>query len=106
MFDELTALFSFLLIVGLLFGGGSWLYSWMTGWSQLTKLYAMKASVQMVSEGSFRWVACDSRWTSLSVSLEIYPQGLWLKPGFPLNFFMSALLIPWEKIEVTEVGGD
>lgn len=103
MFDELKSSFNFIFGAALLFGGWGYLYYCLTGWRRLTTLYARRDSSLGISQGSFKWVWCSSRWTSLTVSLEIYPQGLWLKPGFPLNLFMPALLIPWDQLEVTEV---
>ncbi|MES2049864.1 MAG: hypothetical protein V4447_15800 [Pseudomonadota bacterium] len=98
MFSEIKSIFNAFLVIGVMFGGSGMLYRYLTGWSQLSTLYARRESVASISDGSYRWVSCKINLTPISVSIEIYPDGLWLKPGFPLSVFMPAILIPGSKI--------
>ena len=102
MLSQVSSTLNFLLVALFMFGGAGMLYRWLTGWPRLVSLYAYKRTAHSISKGSYRWVGCKINFTSLSVSLEIYSEGLWLKPGFPLSLFMPALLIPWSKIVVVE----
>lgn len=98
MSSQIESILNFLFVTGLMFGASSLLYRWLTGWSRLAILYAQRAHIGSISNGSYQWVGCKINLTSISISIEIYPEGLWLKPGFPLSIFMKSLLIPWSKI--------
>lgn len=82
---------------------GSWIYAmrWLAGWARLQTLYAIKpdALTEQISNGSFRWVGCRLRWTSIAVAIELYPKGLFLRPYFPLNMALHAVCIPWPAID-------
>jgi hypothetical protein len=82
---------------------GTWMYvmRWLAGWARLQTLYAVKPNTltEQISNGSFRWVGCRLRWTSITVAIELYPKGLFLRPSFPLNMALHAVCIPWPAID-------
>jgi hypothetical protein len=36
----------------------------------------------------------------ISVSVEIYPEGLWLRHYRPYSILLPEILVPWEKIKL------
>lgn len=97
---EFTSLIKFLLIFGSMILICGFAYSLLTRWSALSGRYKYVSTENQISEGSFRWVSCKMSMTPLSVAIEIYSRGLWLKPGIPLAIMMPAVLIPWEKLKL------
>lgn len=97
---EATSPFNFFIIAGVMFGLSGLIYRWLTRWSQLERLYAQNIPLNLISKGSYRWVRCKVGLTSISASIEIYPAGLWVKPGFPLTLFMKPVLVPWNKLTI------
>ncbi|MES2933333.1 MAG: hypothetical protein V4805_07585 [Pseudomonadota bacterium] len=91
---------SFVVVLLFFFGFFVLLMRWLTGWSQLEKNYkAIDFSLnQQISEGSYRWVKGDFKFSQLILAVELYPTSLWFRPSFPLNFLLTPLSIPWEDI--------
>lgn len=102
--QEWQSRLNFLLVCASIFLVWGFAYAWSAGWPKLAARYKQVATANAISEGSHRWVACRMKETPLSVSIEIYPHGLWLQPGWPLSFFMPAVLIPWEKLQANRAG--
>jgi hypothetical protein len=98
-------LINFLVAIVVLFGGGVLAMRWLSGWGRLETHYrkATEDPTKIISEGSFRWVSCSLRWTGLSLAVELYPQCLWLGPGFPFNIGLKPVCVPWSSIEAVEV---
>ena len=89
-----------LLILCIFFGVPIYCMTSGSGWSLLQELYQARTLEGLISEGSYRLVHCKSRWLWLTLAVEIYPTGLWLRIGFPLNVFMRSVLLPWESLSV------
>ena len=94
------SIFTFPLVAGIMFGGNILLFRYLTAWPKLANVYARNVPLNAVSKGSYRWVPCKIGWITITVSIEIYPEGLWMKPGFPLFFFMSPVYLPLKNIVV------
>lgn len=95
---EIQSLLSFLLVLAMAYclsGGG---LAWLTEWRTLVRLYRHVPGPRRFSEGSFRGVGARVANTPCGLSLEIYPEGLWLSPGIFHSLVMPAVLIPWDKI--------
>ena len=76
------------------------IYIYLTKWRSLTSRYEYKNTTRLFSEGSFLWVGLRLPLTTIGVSVEVYPQGLWLKPGMPYSRLLPEILIPWKKIKL------
>jgi hypothetical protein len=98
--QAVTSIFTFPLVAGIIFGGQIFLIRYLTAWPKLANVYARNAPLNAISKGSYRWVPCKIGWVAITVSIEIYPAGLWVKPGFPLIFVMPSVYLPWDNIDV------
>lgn len=88
----------------LIFGAGPAVATrWMTGWGALERRYRDKngKAKRRISQGSFRWVGCRPRFGVIGVAIELYPDGLWLRTGFPFTLLLRPVLIPWRCLAVT-----
>ncbi|MCA7949010.1 hypothetical protein LGM43_01845 [Burkholderia seminalis] len=97
-----TVRFFFVVIV--FFGSGLQVVRWLSGWKDLERYKTRRdaPNERPISNGSYRWVSCRVKWTSFSVAVELYPQHLWIRPGFPLNLRLPAISIPWDAISASQ----
>lgn len=102
---NMAELVNMLISFTVLFGSWMLLMRWLSGWSAVEKNYACKetSTTGQISRASFRWVGSRFRLVQLTLSVELYPRFLWLRPSFPLNLALKSLCIPWESIQITEV---
>ena len=94
------SIFTFPLILGIMLSGNILLFRYLTAWPKLVNVYARNVPLNAISKGSYRWVPCKIGWITITVSIEIYLGGLWIKPGFPLFFVMPPVYLPWGNVVV------
>ncbi len=94
----------FIIVAIVFYGSGIEAMRWLSGWKELEPYVASRNAPdgRQVSNGSYRWVSCRSKWTRFAVAVELYPQHLWLRPGFPLNLRLPAICIPWDAINASQ----
>ena len=85
---------------------GSWLEAmrWRSGWKDFEPYETSPdaPNEKQISNGSYRWVSCQPKWTRFAVAVELYPQHLWLRPSFPFNLRLGAIYIPWDAINASQ----
>ncbi|MBR8375803.1 hypothetical protein KDW20_08480 [Burkholderia cenocepacia] len=94
----------FFIVAIVFYGSGIEAMRWLSGWKELEPYAASRtaANGKQISNGSYRWVTCRSKWTRFSVAVELYPRHLWLRPSFPLNLRLPAICIPWDAINASQ----
>ena len=77
-------------------------YRWMLGWGMLERAHADRNSRERssISLGSYRWVNCSIRAGRISLAVEFYPEGLWMRPVFPCSIWMRPVIVPWHCLKV------
>jgi hypothetical protein len=70
-------------------------------WSLRGRFPDSHFGTDVISEGSFRWVRMSMRSISISVAVELYPSGLWMRPSFPLGAALRGLFIPWTSLHAS-----
>ena len=98
MISSIQSSIIFVIVAGLIFSSVGLIYRRLSNWRSLSALYPERKSPRQISNGSYRWVRCTVNLVSFSTSIEIYPSGLAIRPGFPLSFFMPPALLPWKMI--------
>jgi len=93
---------SWLMIQAAFFSIAGLAMSWLTGWKHLAVRYRAPGKIQSISHGSHRWQNCRIRGISVSVASELYDEGWWIRPTFPLQIWMPALLIPWRQLGIAD----
>lgn len=101
---QVQSLLMFLLVVAVAYFLSTGGLAWLTGWRMLVRQYRYLPGPRLFSEGSFRWVSARLAATPCGLSLEIYPEGLWLSAGIVNSLLMPAVLIPWDKITIKTTG--
>ena len=87
-------------VLCLLFLSAALLSGGLSGWWRLTAMYGEKPPATAISRGSFRWVTGTLRRFPLTLAIEIYPEGYWMQPAFPLSLLMPGLFIPWTELSL------
>lgn len=78
---------------------------WRFGWAALEHRYASdtRQHDDETPEASFDGAPASAGFARMSLSVDLYPASLWLKPAFPLSVGMKAIDVPWSAVEKATV---
>lgn len=75
-----------------------------SGWPQLERHYICPENQSHeTSIGSYQGVSASAKFARISLSVELYPSSVWLRPAFPLSIAMKAIDVPWHAIDDVSV---
>lgn len=75
-------------------------------WRTLEISYSCQLDVlpRQISRGSYRWVSGRVGYALMVLSVELYPDVLWIRPGNFYRWAFRPVCIPWQSIEIISHG--
>ncbi|HEY4372915.1 MAG TPA: hypothetical protein VGN52_13385 [Burkholderiales bacterium] len=91
------------IIFAILFTLGVYAPAWRTLWVQLVENYRDNGVGATLREASFSYQACRVGGIPAELFVEIRRSGLFLQLGWPCKWVAPPVLIPWQRLTLTNV---